>query len=307
MTGPGFERGVQLRHLRCLVAVAQEGHLARAADRLALSQPAVSKTLAELEALVGQRLVDRGRRGAVLTAAGQTLLPHALRATQALQDAQEALAPSGATHVPRVRVGSLPSAGPALLPAAIASFQRQHPHVRMEQRTAANAALLQALQGGELDLVLGRMADPSLMAGLSFELLHTEPLLLAVRAGHPLARAQRPALQEVLRYPLLVFPEGTVPRHNTESLLSALGLALPSQRTETQDVAVARLLAAGSDAVWFAPSGVVQDDIRHRRLAALAMPTPGTEEPVGLILRSGQAPSPVVAALAAVLREARRA
>ncbi|MFS2168422.1 LysR family transcriptional regulator, partial [Variovorax sp. Varisp62] len=61
-----FVRSVQLRHLRCLVAVAQERHLARAAERLALSQPAVSKTLSELEAIVGTRLVERskaGRRG----------------------------------------------------------------------------------------------------------------------------------------------------------------------------------------------------------------------------------------------------
>ncbi|MBU2285714.1 MAG: LysR family transcriptional regulator, partial [Gammaproteobacteria bacterium] len=65
MTGPSddFIRAVQLRHLRCLVAVAQERHLARAAERLALSQPAVSKTLAELEALSGARLVERGTAG----------------------------------------------------------------------------------------------------------------------------------------------------------------------------------------------------------------------------------------------------
>lgn len=59
LTAAGFARNVQLRHLRCLVAVAQERHLARAAARLALSQPAVSKILAELEALAGTRLVDR--------------------------------------------------------------------------------------------------------------------------------------------------------------------------------------------------------------------------------------------------------
>src|SRR4051812_32707672 len=77
-TAATFARNVQLRHLRCLVAVAQERHLARAATRLALSQPAVSKTLTELEALAGQRLVERGgagRRGVQgLSAAGEQLL-----------------------------------------------------------------------------------------------------------------------------------------------------------------------------------------------------------------------------------------
>ena len=87
----GFVRDVQLRHLRCLVAVAQERNLARAADRLALSQPAVSKTLVELETLAGQRLVDRGRHGARLTAAGQDLLAHALHVLEAVGDAGQSL------------------------------------------------------------------------------------------------------------------------------------------------------------------------------------------------------------------------
>ncbi|MGH6625963.1 MAG: LysR family transcriptional regulator, partial [Burkholderiaceae bacterium] len=78
-----FSRAVQLRHLRCFVAVAQQRHLARAAEKLALSQPAVSKTLVELEQLAGARLVARGRRGAQLTPAGEQLLAHALRVLEA--------------------------------------------------------------------------------------------------------------------------------------------------------------------------------------------------------------------------------
>src|SRR3954467_13184503 len=98
-----FLRGVQLRHLRCLVAVAQERHLARAAERLALSQPAVSKTLSELEAIVGTRLVERskaGRRGVQgLTAAGEQLLAHALRVLEALDASAQAVAPAAGGRI----------------------------------------------------------------------------------------------------------------------------------------------------------------------------------------------------------------
>src|ERR1700742_2165856 len=86
-----FLRGVQLRHLRCLVAVAQERHLARAAARLRLSQPAVSKTLAELEELAGRRLVERGRAGTQLTPAGEEFLRYAVDVTQALASAAAVL------------------------------------------------------------------------------------------------------------------------------------------------------------------------------------------------------------------------
>ena len=103
-------RSVQLRHLRCLVAVAQERHLARAAERLSLSQPAVSKTLSELEAIVGARLVERskaGRRGVQgLAPAGEQLLAHVLRVLEALDASAEAVAPAAGGRIERLRIGA---------------------------------------------------------------------------------------------------------------------------------------------------------------------------------------------------------
>ncbi|WP_255221246.1 LysR family transcriptional regulator, partial [Variovorax boronicumulans] len=105
-----FVRNVQLRHLRAFVAVAQERHLARAAERLALSQPAVSKTLSELEAVVGTRLVERsqaGRRGVQgLTPPGEQLLAHALRVLEALDASAQAVAPAAGGRIERLRIGA---------------------------------------------------------------------------------------------------------------------------------------------------------------------------------------------------------
>lgn len=207
-------RNVQLRHLRCLVAVAQERHIARAAERLALSQPAVSKTLSELEAIVGTRLVDRskaGRRGVQgLTAAGEQLLAHALRVLEALDASAQAVAPAAGGRIERLRIGALPSVAPALLPIALARLRDGWPQVQIMVKSAANGVLLDELRAGELDLVVGRMSDPRLMGGLSFELLHTELLVFAVRAGHPLA-LKAASVQAVLGYPLVVYGEGTSP------------------------------------------------------------------------------------------------
>ena len=128
-------RSVQLRHLRCLVAVAQERHLARAAERLALSPPAVSKTLSELEAIVGTRLVERskaGRRGVQgLTAAGEQLLAHALRVLEALDASAQAVAPASGGRIERLRIGALPSVAPALLPVALARRRDSRPTVQI--------------------------------------------------------------------------------------------------------------------------------------------------------------------------------
>jgi len=283
----GFSRDVQLRHLRCLVAVAQERNLARAAERLALSQPAVSKTLAELEALAGQRLVDRGRHGARLTAAGQDLLAHALRVLEAVGEAGQSLGGGSPARNARLRLGALPSVAPAWLPQALATFFHAQPQVQVSLDTGPNAQLLEQLRAGTLDLVLGRMADPQHMAGLSFELLQAEPLALVARPDHPLLAAAPPTIHAVLDYPLVVYSEGTIPRHTTESFLSGWGLKLPAaRRLDTLDVAVARLLVRETDAVWFTPLGAAQDDIARGTLSRLPVATPGTEEPVGLLLRN---------------------
>lgn len=308
MVGPeAFVRGVQLRHLRCLVAVAQERHLARAAERLSLSQPAMSKTLAELESLAGARLVDRGtagRRGIQrFTVAGEQLLMHALRVLEAVDASALAMAPGGGERLERLRIGALPSVAPSLLPDALTALRERLPALQVQVQTGANGGLLDALRAGELDLVAGRMSDPQLMTGLTFELLYTEPLALLVRPGHPLASTAAPSMQDVLAHPLVVYSEGTIPRHHTESFLSGLGLALPAAVTQTLDIAVARALVVRSDAVWFTPYGAARDDLDAGRLAKLDIDMAGTEEPVGLLLRADAEPTAARRAFMALLRE----
>src|ERR1700728_5107501 len=98
---------IRLRHLTCFVAVAQERTLARAAARLHLSQPAVSKTLAELEDMAGRRLVERGRAGTQLTPAGEEFLRYAVSVTQALESAAAVLTGAAVPIAPAVRVAPL--------------------------------------------------------------------------------------------------------------------------------------------------------------------------------------------------------
>jgi len=304
-TAASFARNVQLRHLRCLVAVAQERHLARAAARLALTQPAVSKTLAELEALAGTRLVERGdagRRGVQgLSAAGEQLLAQALRVLEAIDAGAQALAPDSGAGPERLRIGALPSVAAALLPQPLARLRERRPALQITVRTATNAVLLEDLRAGELDLVAGRMSDPRLMEGLSFALLYNEPLAFVVRPGHPLAR-RAASVPAVLAYPLVVYGEGTIPRHHTESFFAALGIALPAHTLQTLDGALAAQLTAQSDAVWITPQGAAGEDLREGRLLRLRIDTTGTEEPVGLLLRSDAAPSAARDEMAGLLR-----
>jgi LysR family transcriptional regulator, pca operon transcriptional activator len=276
---------VRLRHLHAFVTVCEEGHVGRAAARLRLSQPAVSKTLAELEDIVGTRLVNRGRRGAQPTRQGEEFLPHAMAVLASLGRAAAAMSGERSPAFEAVHVGALPTVAPSLLPAALEELRRRRPDSRVVLQTAANAALLYQLTTGVLDVVVGRMSDPSLMKDLTFEWLHSEPLVLAVRPGHPLAGVALAGVESVLAFPLVVATAGTTPRHNAESFLRARGAALPSARLETLSVSVARLVVQRSDAVWFVPAGAIRDDQARGVLGVLDVPTAGTEEPVGLLRR----------------------
>lgn len=298
-----FNSRIRLRHLQCFVAVAQEQHLRKAAERLHLSQPAVSKTLAELEELMGVRLMERGRFGARLTREGRSFLEHALSVLDALEGARRAVQSGRHDAQETVMVGALPTVAPDLLPEALEGFRHAWPQARVDLQIGANAPLLDKLRSGEVDFVLGRMADPEAVAGLSFELLYVEPLVVVARAGHPLLDEPDAGLQRIIEYPLIVSTRGTVPRHNTESFLRSRGLGLPSNCLETMSVSVARLVAKGGDAVWFTPIGAVRDDILDGTLLRLPVVTEGTEEPVGLLRRSEAQLGQCAVSLMKILRE----
>ena len=293
---PPFKNRLRMRHIDCFIAVAAERHLGRAAASLSLSQPAMSKTLAELEQIVGERLFERGRHGAVLTHSGELFLTHAVTVRQSLDAARNAVGEQQTPQTQVLRIGALPTVAPDLLPLALTVFQRSHPAARVMIQTAANAPLLDKLKSGELDFILGRIADPQMMVGLAFELLYVEPLILVVRNGHPLVMksavvgvgddAVRVGLTDVIRYPLVVFTQGTIPRHSTESYFQSRGLRLPENRIETLSVSVARSIASQSDGVWCTPIGAVRDDLEKGVLVRLLISTEGTEESVGLLHRS---------------------
>jgi DNA-binding transcriptional LysR family regulator len=296
---------IRLRHLTCFVVVAQERTLARAAARLHLSQPAVSKTLAELEAIAGRRLVERGRGGAQLTPAGEQFLRHAVDVTRALESAADALAGTGSPSVPSVRLGALPTVAGGLVTQGVVRLRRRRPHAAMRVWTAANPELLAALKSGDIDFAVGRMAEPTMMQGISFELLYVESLAVVARAGHPLLAAGGGNVSPLalLGYPLVIPETGTAPRHDAEGFFAALGITMPTGYTETQSVSVARTLTLSSDAVWISPRRAVQFDIDMGWLRPLNVPVPSGGEPVGLLRPSAEEPGELAAQLMDILRE----
>ncbi len=279
-----FSQRIRLRHLHTFVAVAQQGTLGRAAETLNLSQPALSKTLNELEQLTGTRLFERGRLGAQLTVPGEQFLTHAVKVLDALNTAGQALNRKEDASADVVRVGALPTAALGILPAAIGRFHQQQKSTSLQVATMNNTMLLAGLKSGEIDLGIGRMSDPELMGGLNYELLFLESLKLVVRPGHPLLQ-ETITLSRVMEWPVVVSPKGTVPRQNAEALLQSQGCKMPAGCIETLSASLSRQLTVDYDYVWFVPSGAVKEDLRQATLVSLPVPTQGAGEPIVILTR----------------------
>ena len=258
-----FSQRIRLRHLHTFVAVAQQGTLGRAAETLNLSQPALSKTLNELEQLTGTRLFERGRLGAQLTLVGEQFLTHAVKVLDALNTAGQALVRKEGVNNDVVRIGALPTAALGVLPAVIGQFHQQQKDVTLQVAT---------------------MSDPELMTGLNYELLFLESLKLVVRPDHPILH-ENITLSRVLDWPVVVSPKGTVPRQNAETLLQSQGCKMPAGCIETLSASLSRQLTVDYNYVWFVPSGAVKDDLRRGTLTALPIATQGQGEPIGILTR----------------------
>ena len=297
-----FSQRIRLRHLHTFVAVAQQGTLGRAAETLNLSQPALSKTLNELEQLTGTRLFERGRLGAQLTLVGEQFLTHAVKVLDALNSAGQALNRKEGLNNDIVRIGALPTAALGILPTVIGQFHKQQKDITLQVATMNNTMLLAGLKSGEIDIGIGRMSDPELMSGLHYELLFLESLKLVVRPGHPLLQ-ETVTLSRVMEWPVVVSRKGTGPRQNAEALLQSQGCKMPAGCIETLSASLSRQLTVDFDYVWFVPSGAVKDDLRRGVLTALPIATQGAGEPIGILTRVDATLTPGTQTLLSAIRK----
>jgi DNA-binding transcriptional LysR family regulator len=181
---------MELRHLRYFVAVAEELHFRRAAERLYIAQPAVSEQIRKLEAELGVRLFDRTHRSVALTAPGQALLVEARRVLHQAELAQLAARNARDTAGARLRIGYVPDALPPSVPRALEHLTSAAPRVEVSLETGATLALIQAVRDQRLDAVVVGLPAPA--KGLRATSLGYQPLVAALPASD--ARSLEPEL-----------------------------------------------------------------------------------------------------------------
>lgn len=285
-----MDRRIKFRHLEVFSALARSASLKRAAEQLHLTQPAVSKTLKELEDIIGHSLADRSRAGVRLTPEGELFLQFAEQSTAAIRHGLRSL--QGVSEAAgRLRVGALPSVASSILPQAAARFVSQTPDTILEITEGAHLDLTARLRSGGLDMVVGRLGRPDSMAGLSFRQLYTEEVIVVARPDSPAAQVTE--FRELERFRVLYPPRDSAIRPLVARLLIAQGVPLFANRIESASAAFGRALVLSDPAVvWFISAGVVASDIAAGDLVRLALNTGQTLGAVGIMTRADEVLSP---------------
>lgn len=236
---------MELRHLRYFVALAEELHFRRAAERLHISQPPLSQQIRALEVELGAELLKRNRRKVELTPAGQVFLGEARTVLAAADRAVAQVRRVARGEAGELSIGFVGSAMYGRLPEALREFRRARPELVLSLRELSTAAQLEALAAGTIDVGVCRPAHTE--AGLRMEIVHREPVLAALPQEHPLARRRTVALAELSREAFVLLARREAPGlHATlTAALAAVGEAAQPVQEVAEIRTVLGLVSAG--------------------------------------------------------------
>jgi DNA-binding transcriptional LysR family regulator len=193
----------ELTQLRCFVALAEELHFGRAAARLNMTQPPLSRQLQQLEHVLGAELVQRSSRFVRLTAAGKALLVDARSILRASDEAALTVRKVAQGDGGIVTLGFIPAASYSLLPRLVASIAAEMPDVQLVLKEMVTAAQAEALAMGSIDVGILRM--PIDRRGLEAVTVNREPFVVAVPAGRPFAGGRSLTAKDLDRAPLIMY------------------------------------------------------------------------------------------------------
>jgi DNA-binding transcriptional LysR family regulator len=237
---------MELRQLRSFIAVAEELHFRRAADRLHLAQPSVSQQIRTLEAELGVALFDRNRRGATLTAAGEALLPEARDLLARADRAASKTRATGIGQRGRLRLSLTRSLTGGLAGAIVDEYRARYPEVEVELSVGNTRLHVEQLHGGDIDVGFVRppLEDPALEE-LS---LGREPMVCVLPKGHSLTKRKMVRREDLRDEPLVWWPESHGPGAWREVRRDVYGDPpwTPIARTEPEEERIVHAVAEGA-------------------------------------------------------------
>jgi len=244
--GHAYHGAMELRQLTTFVAVAEELHFRRAAERLHLAQPSVSQQIRTLEAELGTPLFERNRRGASLTAAGAALLPEARQVLTRAEHAANVTRATGAGVRGRLRVSLTRSLTGGVAGAIVDAYRARYPEVDVDLSVGSTMIHVEQLLAGDIDV--GFVRPPLEEPGLEELVLGREPMVCVLPKGHPLTKRSRVRPSDMLGESLVWWPENHGPGAWREVRREVFGDPPwpPIDRTEPEEERIVSAVAEGA-------------------------------------------------------------
>ncbi len=205
---------MELRHLRYYVAVAEEENVSRAALRLHVSQPALSRQIRDLEEEIGFDLLERSAKSVSLTDAGRVFLKEACAVLQRAEAAVEKARAVAAGGAGELHVGYAPSLTAQILPRTLRAFQAEAPRVRVFLHDLSTEQMLSRLRDGTLQVAFLVKPTRAMLRDLIYEEVEQSPLCVAVATGHPLAKKSSVTLDRLIKEPLAGYDRKEYPEYH---------------------------------------------------------------------------------------------
>jgi len=213
---------ISLRQLRAFLAVARQQHFRRAAESLHLSQPAVSRHIAELESELGLKLFDRNTREVVPTEAGRYLESAIGRVLDELEGVLAHVHSESERRRGKVHVASVPTLSAGLMPQCIAECTRRYPELVIQLHDQAQTLVLDSVRGGEVDF--GVAIEPPDTGEFDSELILRDPFMLVCRPDHPLAALERVPWRKLQGQPLILLDYSSGSRRLIDQVFARRGI-----------------------------------------------------------------------------------
>ncbi len=294
---------LKIKHLKLLVTVGEQNNIFRASQLLNMAQPAVTKTVRDMENALELTLFNRSSRGVTPTAYGEVLIKHAKLILAQIQHVSEELVSLHAGVTGHINVGTLLAASSALLPKSLAILKEQRSSVSVSVTEGTNDVLIPQLLIGEIDVVVGRLPEIQEEEGVFSEALFYEPVLLVVRSGHPLLKKKKLSLSNLVDESWILPSEGTVLRREIDNAFHKVNLSLPQNTIESVSILTNRTLLTETDMIAVMPYQVVKsyEDVGLLKRLPLSLKT--DLGPVGYTVRAGGKLTPAVQYLLGIFKE----
>jgi DNA-binding transcriptional LysR family regulator len=281
-------------HLAILAAVVDAGSVGGGAALVGKSQPSLSRTIAILEARIGEPLFERAHRPLRPTPLGALLAQQGRRILEAGRTASEALAQYRVGRSGLVRVGGTPFFMDGVLAPLIAEFQAQNPDVRIEQRYGYGAELLPLLDADMIDAAISPIARDAPPSGMSVRRLIVGRNVIACRRDHPLRRKRNLSLPDIGGFSWVAPPAGSPLYNDLKSVVASIGLSDLRIAFSGGSLNSVLSMIAASDALTVLPYSVVFSLRKQFAIDALNIRIRHPERDLSIVMRPGEPASPAV-------------